>query len=66
MAAMLCGALSIRDVIAFPKTMKGTCLMTQSPGLVEERQLRDLHIKVELKKETSSALFNSTDSTVKP
>lgn len=66
MAAMLCGALSIRDVIAFPKTMKGTCLMTQSPGLIEERQLRDLHIKVESKKETSSALFNSTDSTVKP
>ena len=46
MVAMLCGCSSIRDVIAFPKTMKGTCLMTQSPGPVDERQLRDSHIAV--------------------
>lgn len=51
MVAMLCGCSSIRDVIAFPKTMKGTCLMTQSPGAVDERQLKDLHIALDLKKE---------------
>jgi aspartyl-tRNA synthetase len=44
--AILCGTPSIRDVIAFPKTAKGTCLMTESPTLVEPRQLRDLHIEV--------------------
>jgi aspartyl-tRNA synthetase len=42
--AILCGAPSIRDVIAFPKTAKGTDLMTQSPSPVEPKQLRDLHI----------------------
>jgi aspartyl-tRNA synthetase len=44
--AMLCGTPSIRDVIAFPKTAKGTDLMTQSPAGVDSRQLRDLHIKL--------------------
>ena len=44
--AILCGTPSIRDVIAFPKTAKGTCLMTESPSLVSARQLRDLHIEV--------------------
>ncbi len=37
---------SIRDVVAFPKTQKGQDLMTQSPGAVTARQLRDLHINV--------------------
>src|SRR5205823_8053234 len=46
--AMLCGTPSIRDVIAFPKTAKGVCLMTETPTPVSPRQLRDLHI--ELKK----------------
>jgi aspartyl-tRNA synthetase len=46
MIAILCGATSIRDVIAFPKTAKGTCLMTDSPTTVTARQLRDLHIEV--------------------
>ena len=50
LVAMLCGSSSIRDVIAFPKTMKGACLMTQSPGKVEEAQLRDLHLSLNLKK----------------
>ena len=45
--AILCGTPSIRDVIAFPKTAKGTCLMTDSPGNVEPKQLRDLHLRVE-------------------
>src|SRR5258706_3676579 len=44
--AILCGTPSIRDVIAFPKTAKGTCLMTDSPASVGTRQLRDLHIEV--------------------
>jgi len=48
--ALLCDAESIRDVIAFPKTAKGTCLMTDSPGGVEARQLRDLHIDVKVAK----------------
>ena len=43
--ALLCGTESIRDVIAFPKTAKGTDLMAQSPAPVEARQLRDLHIQ---------------------
>jgi aspartyl-tRNA synthetase len=44
--AILCGTPSIRDVIAFPKTAKGTCLMTDSPASVSPRQLRELHIEV--------------------
>ncbi len=46
LVAILCGTTSIRDVIAFPKTAKGTCLMTDSPAPVTPRQLRDLHIDV--------------------
>ena len=41
---------SIRDVIAFPKTAKGTDLMTDSPVAVTPRQLRDLHIEVKAAK----------------
>jgi hypothetical protein len=41
---------SIRDVIAFPKTAKGTELMTDSPAAVTSRQLRDLHIEVKVAK----------------
>jgi aspartyl-tRNA synthetase len=48
--AMLCATPSIRDVIAFPKTAKGTCLMTESPTPVSARQLRDLHIEVKTPK----------------
>ena len=44
--AILCGTSSIRDVIAFPKTAKGACLMTDSPSGVSARQLKDLHIEV--------------------
>jgi len=44
--AILCGTSNIRDVIAFPKTAKGTCLMTDSPASVAPRQLRQLHIEV--------------------
>ena len=41
---------SIRDVITFPKTAKGTCLMTDSPSSVTARQLRDLYIDVKVPK----------------
>ena len=44
LAMLLCGAESLRDVIAFPKTQKGTDLMTDAPGPVVRRQLDELHI----------------------
>src|SRR5450432_4612557 len=44
LAMLLCGAESLRDVIAFPKTQKGTDLMTDAPGPVARRQLDELHI----------------------
>ncbi len=50
LCAILCGTPSIRDVIAFPKTAKGTCLMTDSPGPVSPRQLRELHIELKVAK----------------
>ncbi|MDR1435093.1 MAG: aspartate--tRNA ligase [Puniceicoccales bacterium] len=45
LAAIICGADSIRDVIAFPKTQKGQDLMAQSPSYASEKQLRELHIR---------------------
>lgn len=59
--AILCGTTSIRDVIAFPKTAKGTCLMTESPSQVSPRQLRDLHIDLR-RKEHHAPPPNSTAS----
>ena len=52
LVAILAGRESIRDVIAFPKTQKGQDLMTDSPGDVEPRQLRDLHIEVKTVKQS--------------
>ncbi len=43
---ILTGGTSIRDVIAFPKTASGTCLMTGSPGPVDPAQLRELEIEI--------------------
>ncbi len=45
---LLTGATSIRDVIAFPKTQKATCLMTQAPSEVDPKQLRELKLKADL------------------
>ena len=44
--AMMTGADHIRDVIAFPKTQRAQCLLTQAPSPVGEQQLRELHIKL--------------------
>jgi aspartyl-tRNA synthetase len=53
--AILCGTPSIRDVIAFPKTAKGTDLMTDSPSTVSPRQLRDLYLEVKVAKKNEPA-----------
>jgi aspartyl-tRNA synthetase len=45
---LLCGADSLREVIAFPKTQKGTDLLTDAPGEVSARQLLDLHVRAVL------------------
>jgi len=43
---LMAGAESIRDVIAFPKTQRAQCLLTHAPSPVDERQLRELHIRL--------------------
>jgi len=48
LCAILCGSTNIRDVIAFPKTAKAVDLMTNSPSEVEPKQLRNLHIKLDV------------------
>jgi len=45
-ASLMCGADSIRDVIAFPKTQRGQDLLVDAPAAATEQQLRDLHIRV--------------------
>jgi len=45
---LLAGAESIRDVIAFPKTQKAQCLLTNAPNEVDDKQLKELHIKTRL------------------
>ena len=43
---MMTGAESIRDVIAFPKTQRAQCLLTHAPSPVDDKQLRELHIRL--------------------
>ncbi len=52
--AMMTGAESIRDVIAFPKTQRAQCLLTQAPSAVDERQLRELHIRLRQPAQTTA------------
>ena len=46
MVALMAGTESIRDVIAFPKTQRGQCLLTQAPASVDEKQLRELGLRL--------------------
>lgn len=48
LVALLRGEDSIREVIAFPKTQKGACPLSEAPGPVSDKQLRELHIKLAL------------------
>ena len=45
---LMAGTTNIRDVIAFPKVQTAACLMTDAPNVVEEKQLRELHIRTDL------------------
>jgi len=46
LVTLMTGSESIRDVIAFPKTQRASCLMTNAPNVVDDKQLRELHIKL--------------------
>jgi len=46
MVTLMAGAESIRDTIAFPKTQRAQCLLTHAPNTVDEKQLRELHIRL--------------------
>ena len=47
---LLVGAESIRDVIAFPKTQRATCPLTEAPSKIDATQLQELGLKLNLKK----------------
>ncbi len=51
---LMAGKSSLREVIAFPKTQKATCPLTEAPGPVERRQLNELALRLDIKAETKS------------
>jgi len=57
---LMCGASSIRDVIAFPKTQRGQDLLVGAPSRVTEGQLRDLHIRLRNVSQTAKVDKNSS------
>ena len=50
---LLLGAPSIRDVIPFPKTARGNCMMTEAPSTVAEAQLAELSLRTEIPEDDS-------------
>ena len=60
--AMMSEVESIRDVIAFPKTQKASCLLTEAPSDVDRIQLRDLHIRLSAQAQAAKAAQNQVDS----
>ncbi len=46
LVGIICGTDSIRDVIAFPKTTSGSCPMSEAPSPIDEKQLKELHLKI--------------------
>ncbi|WP_189531384.1 aspartate--tRNA ligase [Paludibacterium paludis] len=54
LVTLMAGAESIRDVIAFPKTQRAQCLLTQAPSAVDEKQLRELNLRLRQKAEPSA------------
>jgi aspartyl-tRNA synthetase len=54
LVTLMAGAESIRDVIAFPKTQRAQCLLTQAPSPVDEKQLRELNLRLRQKAESKT------------
>jgi aspartyl-tRNA synthetase len=46
---LMTGSESIREVIAFPKTQRGSCLMSEAPSAVDTKQLRELGVRLTVK-----------------
>lgn len=54
LVTLMCGAESIRDVIAFPKTQRAQCLLTNAPNAVDDKQLRELNLRLRQKAEPTA------------